>query len=210
MEFTKSISQEIQRNNTPISLKTLITAYRRGWNQTQIAFAAGVSHQAVQQRILKYERKFGPVERGQEKIRPHKKIFWSCDYCGKSMLTKIKLEFCSKKCAAARRREISDEKIKRSIALRGEGKSWRSVSRITGFPVQSIQKRIWIYLHLSGQLNDETASIIWNRPGRGYPLGRPPSWRWLEKSTGIYSTKFGTRMGRRYEQKPPRIMEPSR
>jgi hypothetical protein len=69
-----------------VSTEVIIAAYRRGWFPYQIAFAAGVSRQRIDQRIKRYESKFGSVEVRRRRPKPRLKAFWRCAVCGKTSL----------------------------------------------------------------------------------------------------------------------------
>lgn len=190
----------------PVKLDVLIAAYRRGWTMTQIAFAAGVTHQAISLRIGLYQRRHGIIERI-ERPPPSRgvKILWHCANCGapewslRIRLESGELHFCSKRCQANFARQISDEQVEEAILLRWEGNTWTHVAKLIGYPMQSIQMRIWKYLYATGQLTRSTVTSIWI----GKHQSPSPSWKWLELATGIYCTESGAELGFRASGRSP-------
>ena len=158
----------------------IVAARARGWTLKQIACAAGVSWQRIEQRIARHERRFGPIEpiaRGERRRRSiAAKHLWKCAACGKSGWAMQKQlhdgrHFCSSRCRNAFQRRIDDEMIERAIRLRvAGGRSWASIAMELGYPVQSLQARIWKFLYQAGRLDWQTVQSIW---GQG---DYPSSW----------------------------------
>lgn len=173
-------------------LKAIITAYRRGWTQEQIAHAAGVTYQAIQQMIWKYESRFGVIEDRRERpfrFRSYKE-FWKCPQCGRSFVSRWHGKFCSRVCASLANKEITDEMVEEAIRMRHDGETWLAIAQqLDCSYYQSIQLQIWKYLYTRGELNGETIKAIWRRH-RGVKGGC--SWSWIENTLGLYLQPDGT------------------
>jgi hypothetical protein len=188
------------RRAKPMAIGVIIAAWRRGWSYGQIAFASGLSHQRVHQLVTRYEAKNGTVPRIRRPIpRGTEKFLWRCANCGvaewspRVRISQGEQHFCSAKCSAAYARGVTDQQIEDAIYLRWEGNSWSHIARLIGFPVQTIQMRIWKYLYATGQLNRGVIESIW--VAEHLQQGRPGAWHWLELNTGIYCTEHGAEYG---------------
>jgi hypothetical protein len=184
-----------------VPLPVIIAAWRRGWTQDQIAFAAGVSHQAISLRIVRYEKQNGPVSRIKRSYpNTAVKIPWNCANCGvlewspHIRLAQWEQHFCSCHCMAEYTRVVTDQTVEKAIRLREEDNGWKDIANILGFPVQTIQMRIWKHLYLTGRLNRGVVESIWVKTGTN---NRPPAWNWLEANTGIYCHEDGPLIARR-------------
>jgi hypothetical protein len=196
------------RRNTPFDLKVLVAAFRRRWTISQIAFAAGMTRQRVEQRLRNYERQFGKIEQRQNGPKlsrdNHLRTFWQCAVCGKFDLSKSwnirrrlrqRALFCSFTCLAEFEKQLPIEAIERAIDLRWQGKSWQSVARILKVKFyQQIQVRIFKHLMDVGLLDFKTVTSIWGHPG---DPGHKVSWAWIERNLGVYVTETGWRAGPR-------------
>lgn len=180
-------------------ITVLVAAFKRGWTLEQIGFAAGVSRQAVEQRLARFERKHGPIERLRQANRMNNVPTqpWKCAGCGKlqwSPLSRISTAgdqmVCSFRCLMEATRDISDEMIERAIDQRWAGRTWTSIAAELGYCIQAVQTRIWKHLYLIGMLNRETVESIWQDSGHHY------AWNWLERNTGLICTETGVRIER--------------
>ena len=175
-------------------------ASARGLTFDQIGFAAGVSRQRAQQRVERYEAKYGRVERGRQLLNVNtSKQPWRCKVCGKLQWRNHKrfgYATCSPACYAARVADfsasftkISEDMVEHAIDLRRQGRSWSSVARELGHPIQTIQTRIWKYLYCRGTLTLDVVETIWLRRDNS-----GASWDWIERNTGLICTKTGARL----------------
>lgn len=187
--------RERQRNRLQrfTCIEVIVAAARRGWSSELIGLAAGVSHQAVRQRLDRYEAQHGKItsERRKTKRCAHNpKHAILCATCGKpiwSGRTRQEFVYCSGVCQEEAVRQITDDMIETTILLRWSDESWKLVSQQIGFPMQSIQIRIWKYLFDNNMLDSKTVESIWCRGGwhrEGY--------KWLERNTGLIPTENGT------------------
>lgn len=148
-----------------------------------IAAAAGVSKQAISTRLSRG----GAPDIPKRTRRPSaSKTAFRCQECGKIIwhgLDFNKEKFCSTRCSGEARREISDDLILQAIELRKSNNSWAFVSKSLRFTPQGLQRRIWLYLHRNGLLTRAAVIGIW-APGARW-RDRLPSWKWLERTTGI-------------------------
>jgi hypothetical protein len=179
-------------------IEVMVAAFRRGWTAEQIAAAAGISHQAVKQRLDKYQSQYGEVVPGRKKkirsgpYKPRRAV--KCAACGKPMWTgrkRAEFVYCSGACHEAGVREITNGMVETAILLRWSDETWTLISQQLGYPMQSIQTGIWKYLFNEGKLNSEMVDSIWCRGGwrEGY--------KWLEHNTGLVPTKSGATRGPR-------------
>jgi hypothetical protein len=175
-------------------------ASARGWTFDQIGFAASVSRQRAQQRVARYEAKYGWVERGRRLLNVNtSKQPWRCEVCGKLQWrnhTRFGYATCSPTCYAARVADfsasytkISEDMVEHAIDLRRQGRSWSSVAQELGHPMQTIQTRIWKYLYRRGTLTLDVVETIWLRRDNS-----GASWDWIERNTGLICTKTGARL----------------
>lgn len=170
-----------RESGSMVELKTIMAARKRGWTLTMIAAAAGVSHQAISLRLRHL-----PKNRIHRKDMRNPRTPRVCCWCRKitwQSKTNWNEKFCSRKCMGEHDRKISNEMILTAIELRRGGHSWNSIAKKLQFPVQSIQQRIWYYLHNQGLLNVSVLWGIWVTPSTY--RDRSPSWNWLEKNTGL-------------------------
>jgi len=180
------------------NIEVVIAAWVRGWSQHQIALAAGVTHQRIQQRIEKFENKYGKIERrgtSKHNISVSSRS-WRCAHCDKltwsplGRFTKAGLEmFCCIRCLVDHKRVITDTMIERAIDMRWAGKSWITVAAEIGYCQQTIQSRIWKHLYQIGMLTLDVVESIWKPHGQ-----RHFAWNWLERHTGIICTETGARL----------------
>lgn len=190
------------RRAQPVPISVVISAWRRGWSFNQIAFACGVSHQRITQRITAYEKRHGLVPRT-ERPAPSRavKFPWRCACCGtiawspRIRLKNAELHFCSVSCNSLHTRILSDEDVESAIYLRWEGNTWTHIGKLLGCPVQTVQLRIWKFLYVTGQLNRGVVESIWVRGHLEQIV--TPAWNWLELNTGIYCTEHGAEHGYR-------------
>lgn len=190
------------RRAAPTSLRVIVAARRRGWTTEQIAFAAGVTDVAINLRLRKYETRQGA-------IIPHKppkrtprriKVSTPCAYCGQPVgwrRVNETIAYCGALCQEAASRAITDAMVETAISQRLSGATWTLVRQLIGFPVQSIQARMWKYLFVHGALNRETVDQLWLRGTRGRRAG----YAWLEKNTGLIPVEGGTRLGTKAHRK---------
>jgi hypothetical protein len=112
-----------------IAIETIVAAARRGLSAAEIARAAGVTRSAVSARLLRYEKKFGRIEK-QRRFRHQVQYEWSCAHCGVvQWRTDTATKFCSTKCRAEHCRELADEAIERAIAWRRQGQKWAAIQK---------------------------------------------------------------------------------
>lgn len=169
----------------------VIAAVKRGWPLTKIATAAGVSHQAIQQRLRRVYPEYNTYQVGRTYAKRVPRHYRNCLQCRKEYhpyKLKDNLFFCSQECSSLFSREINDSTTTKAINLRLHGNTWKRIGGLLGFTPQGLQRRIWHYLTINDQLNLETVQSIW---GACLVDDRPPKWNWLEKSTGIFCTRFG-------------------
>lgn len=169
-----------------IDIEAVRAAYARGWTVGKIAKAAGVSRQAIEQRLE--ERKARVIG-----FRTPLVSSFKCANCGtisKRRFSRVQREaceysrrFCSPKCASYFNKPAGcDAETREAIRARQLGKAWGTIAYRFGITAQSLQKRIWFLLAREGRLDRETVETIWNPALSSWP--RTPSWRWIERSTG--------------------------
>ena len=202
-ESTANFTPSVGKRQVAVELSCIVAARARGWSITQIAFAAGVTRQAIQHRLWKYERRQGSIsvvrERSSAKRRSGRqtspKAAWRCLHCRKPQwrsTTNTNL-FCSVRCRGLFERGISDSDIDRIITLRRtDHLTWTAITRKLGCKhYQWLQTRIWIALYERDALTRSTVDAIWTTPSLAN--GRPWAWNWLERATGIACTEKGAR-----------------
>ena len=179
--------------HAPTPTHVIVAAARRGWTTAQIAFAAGVSYQAITQRLLKYEQKHGKIilVKPPKQKRYGVKVSWCCAQCGKASWSsgaRPDRIYCSDECWEAAIRLITDEMAETAIRLRLDGETWSLISNQIGFPIQSVQLRIWKYLFEQGRLTRATVDPVWFSKDGWHRAG----YAWLEKNTGLIPLEGGT------------------
>lgn len=149
-----------------------------------IAIASGRSHQAISKRLKSCDPEL--LKPQFRKARGLGKTAMACASCGKVVWAGYHRAdtYCSARCSADDRREISDSEIREAIELRRSGESWTNVQKIMKFTIQGLQSRIWHYLSEQGLLTRDVVYGIWAAPSARW-RDRPPSWRWLERKTGL-------------------------
>jgi transcriptional regulator with XRE-family HTH domain len=166
----------------------IVAAFRRGWTLEQIAVAAGISRQAVDQRLQKYEAQHGPISKvARCHTRNNARIAKRCLQCGRVMWLSVndQQRFCSCSCVGLFARALSDQEIETIIERRRNGHSWAEISRLFKGPTQRIQTRIWIWLFERGRLNRQTVESIWHDPAHHW------AYEWLERNTGLACAEHG-------------------
>jgi len=173
------------RQPSPRAL-VILAASRRGISTPMIAVALGISSQAVSQTL----RKFGAATkvaryRFHDLNGPqHPK---QCPVCKKTSWVpqwrKDDVWFCSVACSHSPWKVLSDNGVRSAIDQRIAGTTWRIIAKRSGVSAQTVQTRIWRYLHNSGQLNATVVEPIWRRTTSEHR--REASWAWLENNTGL-------------------------
>ena len=180
-----------------IQIATIIAARKRGWTTPMIAAAAGVTHQAIDQRLRKSDEWSSlPKKNIRNPSRKRPEIIGRCLQCGGSIYrplrrdgqsaapTKTPTKFCSYDCSGKYNRTISDKKVLEAIELRRAGNSWTFITKTLRFTQQGLQRRIWAYLNENGLLTHNVVLGIWSPPVAKW-RERSPSWIWLERKTGL-------------------------
>lgn len=179
----------------PISERVYLiaNARRRGIGISLIARAIGISHQAVDQFITKYEihREFVSVPvTHRSKLGPSNRIA-KCARCGEIMFQSLSdriTQFCSRKCNGINSRLLNKKEIVWAIDQRRLNTStWTGIARILGTDVQLVQRSIWISLYEDGLLTHSNVASIW-RPAVSLMVKRG-QWNWLIDSTGLHPTE---------------------
>jgi hypothetical protein len=176
----------------------IVAAYQRGWSYRKIAFAAGVSPQAIEQTINKsgiQKREGGsaPFRRGRRNGLTTSIL--KCETCRRPFRipTKEALDgarFCSQLCWAETRKAVPENDIRQAIQMRFSNQTWDGISKALKWgPPQSVQKRIWHRLFLDRMLTPDLVDRIWRPvPGihlKGYSVAH------LERNSGIVPSKDG-------------------
>lgn len=166
-------------------MTTIVAARKRGWTVHMIAAAANVSKQAIQQRLKTCADSSLLEKRFSKKDQSRGKTALTCATCGKVIWQghRDKEKFCSRRCSSTYRRKRSEKEVLQTIEFRRGGHSWTSIEHKLGYSMQTLQRRIWHHLHRKGLL---TRSVVWGiwAPGARW-RDRSPSWKWLERRTGI-------------------------
>jgi hypothetical protein len=181
------------RRRRAVDIEVVLAALRRGWTTAEVALAAGVSHQSVTDRIARYEKRFEPVERvnGQfTQCNTGQRQPWRCAYCNKlqwSAPSRVQ-QFCSLNCStlAPHEQSFTGQTIERAIGMRRDSETWAAVARALRTSQQRIQRCIWKYLALRDELTLANVKVIWQQTS-----DTRPSWKWLERNTGIICTENG-------------------
>jgi hypothetical protein len=173
-----------------ISTNTIIAALRRGWSVKMVSRAAGVSHQAVQQRLSRYAPEYKLLKRDPRHLRRVSLLdrLKKCVICETTFEpTDSEQLFCSKKCHGISQREISEAAVQTAISMRKNGHTWKHVAQVVGAKYyQTLQFRIWEYLRTKNQLTRDEVWSIWDN-GTNPPHG--PSWEWIENRVAKMSAQ---------------------
>jgi hypothetical protein len=71
---------------------------------------------------------------------------------------------------------------KRAMEMRVAGQTWKNTAKLLGHPTQSLQRRIWDFLHGNGILTRQLVVRIWRPSGSLHR--KTSSWQWLIGITG--------------------------
>lgn len=172
-------------DKTSDSQRLAIEARRRGVPLRLIAASLGVSFQAVADKIKRFEARTGEkiiVGLLPAKHTPRPVSFAICQHCKKSFQTDGRRIFCTRKCATDATRLLPEAIVKRAISMRESGQTWTHISNLLGWPIQSLQQRIWMYLHERGLLAEPLISRLWSPSSSLFR--KSSSWKWLENKSG--------------------------
>lgn len=168
----------------------IVAARKRGLSMSRIAVAIGVSRQNVQQHLWREAAATGDKSLLDQRRRKYgvKRVLGTCAQCGRGLATKPWAwrknpqgrRFCSSACCVTAQTTVLDDTLERVIEMRRSGVSWKQAAKMTGVSYQSVQKRIWQYLHKRGLLTPDAVSAIWMTGEQR----RPPAWQHLIRKTG--------------------------
>jgi hypothetical protein len=175
----------------PLSARTRLVANarRRGIAITIIARGLGVSKQAVDQIVSKFEKYHGSISSPlKTHLRKRAAVrYVTCPSCGtrfrKRTDEKMTL-YCSMECMGKENRLLTVEEISWAIEQRTtSGQAWTSLAQILGTDMQTVQSNIWLHLIDANNLTKDVVEKIWrgDQPRRG----RPGDWNWLVNRTGV-------------------------
>lgn len=166
----------------------VMNAVKRGIPLPVVARGLGVSHQACQQALVRYEKFHGSVrlDDGPRKFLPAvAKKFWECEICGKCLdwvPASTREKFCSRKCSGLAKQIITESKTRTAIQMRHEGYLWKTIAKEFAVSVQAIQVSIWFFLQREGLFKTRIVAEIWSvRPSERRHSGR---WKWLINNHG--------------------------
>ena len=189
--FSQKPERRFRGGEACANIKVIIAAHRRGWTDKKIALAAGVSAQAINERLKSY----GEIRGKTRRISNVARTYFKCEHCGtRFWVTKEQksrnTRFCSMVCSSFPRRALTQLEVETAIEYRRQGKLRNALAEHFDLSLQAIQRHIWIYLFERQLLTPRILREIWVFRS----TGRHAAWNWLEASTGIIASNDGGRI----------------